>query len=100
MRWVDRWQNQGRQGCGIPMGVSALLLVPSIGSITSWGAQGGPKSTADYGTGSASLPCKRIEPQHATSCLTPHTCPVLPGAPNPHYIQAPWAVFSVPSRAR
>lgn len=69
MRWVDRWQNQGKQACGAPMGVSALLLVPSLGSITSWGPQGGPKSTADYGTGSTSLPCKRSEPQHTTSCL-------------------------------
>lgn len=37
MRWVERWQNQSKQGCGPLTGVSALLLVPSSGSITSWG---------------------------------------------------------------
>lgn len=37
MRWVEGWQNQSKQGCGPPMGVSALLLVPSSGSITSLG---------------------------------------------------------------
>lgn len=105
MRWVEGWQNQGKQGCGPPTGVSALLLVPSSGSITSWeGAQGGPKPAADYGWQHLT-PLKWNEPQHPTSCflgsLTPPHTPRGTRCPQPTLYLGTWGSVqspAVPSR--